>query len=508
MKIRFLFTIFFIILSLFLPARLFAATFGITPSVLETQVERGDKLYGFVSLVRANPKEDTYIRVSIRGDETGAIELTSGNRFLLPQGEYDVRYTFAVETSKLEGIERFEAGLEFINEIPEVGNGGTSHILGNVMKIDVTILDAQSDVAQMTNTTDTVPSDGADIDSQKEQKFSVSQKDVLFMAFAGVLLYVGVEIWRRYRKDARARAKFFLLTAFLFLISVFGWAYLSGRTLIHRWENVWSMSTSLLTDGAYFLVTSPDDPDTFLSPLTGQSQEMDGDWTYFTTAPDRVYVTPTNVMTDDSYENRLFLFYEGGIKPYGSSDLPGTVSFVRENIIGTYAVFKGLLSQQSGTYWCLTEVWETSEILCDFLDRRIKDEIQEVWFSPEEPHIALIQTTQAVYQFDVWRKTLEILPESPKQEEKPSENARPLEASGKKSWFGVIQLDQKWMLTRLGAQYYPLSSSLWIERVSIDTQTDKISLVDSRTFKRILVTELSTDETLIYLQKGGLITSP
>ncbi len=499
-----------IALLLLLPTRLFAATFGITPSVLETQVTRGDVLYGFVSIVRANPKEDTYLLVSARDDQTGAIQFTSGERFLLPLGEYDVRYTFAVDTSKLEGVEHFEAALEFLNEKPEEGNGATSQILGNVMEINVTINEGglvEDQAAQIADAETTSIADGSD--EQGGWPVSSWQTDVPFLLFAAAVLCLSIILWRRRRLPSRASGWVFLLCSTAFVFGIFGWAYVSGRVPIHRWTDVWNMNISLLTDGAFFLITSAGRPDVFLSPSTGQSQEMEGRWNYMATSQDRVYVMPADAQTDESYEKRLFVFYESGIKPFGSDDLPGIVSSVRENQIGTYAVFSGVGSQQDEAYWCLSEIWESSEIECDFLDRAVDGDIQAAWFSAEQPNLVIIQTSQAAYAYDVWRKTSETLSESEQQEKDPLfENPRPLESSAQRSRWGMIRLDDEWILAPVGAQYYVFSPSLWLERISIDAQTDAISLVDTRTFKRVPITELSADETLEHLQKGGLSTSP
>jgi|GEM_PF-6070239 len=506
MKITSYISLFIIVIMLLAPNRLFAATFGITPSVLDTQVDRGDVLYGFVSIVRANPKDDTYILVSTRDDQTGAIQLTSGERFLLPIGEYDVRYTFAVDTSKLTGTDRFEAGIEFINEDSEEREGLTDVILGNVMKVGVTIRDEYSDNSDVSQDAVLAIQEEQENGSEEPKDFTFGGSDV-FLLLAVAVLFVSFALLRTRRKGKSMSGRLFLLSAITFFVAILGWAYTSGRIPIHRWIDVWSMNISVFSDGAYFLLRSPDESDTFLSPVTGQSQQMDGDWLYVATSTDRVYVIPASVETLDAYEQRLFRFYESGIKPFEMDTIPGIVSFVYENRFGTYAIFVGDRPEEGEKFWCVAEVWESSEIVCDLLDQQLKEEIQAVWFSDTQPNLILIQTSEAVYEYDVWRKTFKNLEESLEYTADSFEFPRPMETSGVEARFGLIYLDQVWMLAPFGAKYYPFSASLWLERVSTK-QKDQIFLVDTRTFHRLFITEVSSDETLYYLQKGGFSTSP
>ena len=488
-----------VFLVLFAPVRPLSATsFGITPSVLETSVERGDVLNVFVAIVRANPNEDEYLLVSTRDDPAGSIKLTSGERFLLPLGELEVRYTFAVQTSKLEGVDLLEAGIEFTSEEEDEGLGGNKVILGGVMKIAVSLVEpGQLPTKEDTEETVTPAQEAA----RSWMRVGI---DTGFAVLAALALALTLAFAHRQTKKTKW---LFVLCSATFLGAVIGWGVASGRIPLGRWEDTWETSSAMLEQGSYFLLTAEGEADEFLNPTAGRSQTLDGSWNYFATAPGRVYAVAADEETQTLANGNLFRFHETVIKPLLAASLPGTVSSIRENLPGTYALLQGERETDGTFYWCLAEVWESIAVECDFLERRFSDEIQSVTFSQNALNVVVVQTPEGAYTYDVWRETVEPLEESVPVEEEAEVFSKPFDTLGIRARFGIVALDEIFMLAPVGASYHPLSDFVWIERVP-ETTGSRVSLVDTRTLKRVFLTSVRPAQTLWWLQNGGFMASP
>ena len=490
----------------FLPLRVYAVSFGITPSVFEAVVVKGELIESTVEIVRANPSTDAYLLVETRDDPDGAIILASGERLKMPLGQESVKYQFQIDTTRIGSAGQLDAGIEFKSESADGALGGNHVILSGVMKVRVDLREdsfvADGGVAASERLDSFVDEEDTQI---QENSFVLRYTDEAFFFTGFIALLVCIGLWVS-RKKGRYETIAFFLSVATFLISVGGWAILSGRVALHRWVDFSQMNIDL-PDGQFFLLASDSGQDMFLNPTLGTPQALEGEWRYIATASDRIYVIPQTIEQRDMYEQRLFRFADSTIRPYGTQELPGLVTNVYENFWGMYAVFVGERETDGSTFWCMAEVFESSDIICDFLDQRVKQEIKGISFSFKQKQLVTIYTLDGSYQFDAWRKVIE---NENLQTEVPVDSfsfPRPLEVDGITGTLGFVHLDDVWVFAPGERSYAPLSPSVWLER-SPSVLGENISLVDTRTFRRVHLTDVSSDQRLYWLQKGGFITNP
>lgn len=499
---------FFISLAIFAvalsPVPVLATTFGLTPSVFEEQMSAQDRLVRFVEVVRANPDTDAYLLVSVRDDPAQAILLTGGERLLLPLGQDSVKYTFEIDAGRIGESGLLEAGIEFLSEDTQGGSDGAQVKLAGVVKVHVDVLPEGAIESQNADST-VVPSFDNETLVGRVVVFARSPGAPFFL-LSVVAMSVCFALWASGRRGFQEGAVF-VLCALAFVVALLGWALQSGRAGVHPWITTAQMEVSP-EDGQFFMLASDASDDVFLNSTSGTLQKMEGDWRYIATANDRIFVVPATVEQRELYEDRLFRFNETIIQPYGSGDLPGLVTGVRENAQGIYAVFTGSREEDDTSFWCLANVWDKEAISCTMLDLLVREPITFVSFSPTQKNIAVIYTANGSYEYDVWREKIQTLNFLPVDAIEPlSESPQPLIEEGVLTRFGFVWLDGERFFTPGKRTYFPLAPSIWLESVQT-TSGLTIFIVDTHTFKRGYLTDLAQDERLYWLQNGSFITSP
>ncbi|MDG1949291.1 MAG: hypothetical protein P8J32_00505 [bacterium] len=483
-----------------MPWYLHAATFGITPTSFVEDVEKGDAVTGSVTLVRANPKQDEYILVTAVDDPFGAIQFTSGERIYLPMGDFEVEYTFEIDTDLLREIEMFQAGIHFASESVEEDGSGVGIVLSALIDVKLSLFDElpNEEVAEGQD-------DLEDSSLVTKDPRNLLAHGLLFLAivFAVTVLFSARQI--KVNPRMKVLCVLSVIAAAVFGI---GWMLINDFLLKYQWIDDEPINVAVLSKGAYFVVSSEEDGggDVFLHPTAGGRQALSGAWRYVVTSTDRAYVIPQDVDALEGYGNQFFLFHETGIKLFDVDALDGAIVSVQENIIGSYALFSGEGSEGE-TFWCVSEVWEKLHIQCDYLNHYVSSEIYDAWFSDTEHNTVYLKTEETSYMFDIWSKEVIRLDEILEGESNSLASPEPLAIDGVVSRVGMVSLDGRWFFATIGSEYHALSDSLWLEKIQNESKT-RVSLVDSRTQRRMFITELRSGDTLHYLQNGSLYTSP
>lgn len=477
------------------PFAAFASSFGLSPSVYETTAPRGQTLQASVSLSRANPNKDAYLRVSTRHDPGGAIVLTNGERLLMPLGTQSITYRFEIDTDKIDESGLLDAGIEFSNEEANAATDSNSVVYGVVMQVKVEIGDPPSAVEE-------VSEDDQAKESVAEKGAWDARADELFLAVGALALLVSALLWLLGRREPWASTAF-LISTLAFLAAMLGWAFASGRVEIGQFKDV--ADGLSLRGGSFFLVADAGE-DVFLNVAAGTQQAMEGDWRYVGSSADRVWTLPATDEQQEVYENRVFRFEEASIRPFGSVELPGLVDDVTENVQGTYAVFSGARGDGE-RFWCLAEVFESPDVVCDFLEERVRESIAAVSFSSLSQNVIVIHTNDASYEYDAWRKQVKPLEETRELPPGNEEFPRPLEGEAMVSRWGFVRLDEQRFFVGTKKTYVPLESGVWIERRRTGVG-ERLFIVKTGTGERASLTNVRSGQTLYWLQKEGFITSP
>lgn len=499
-----LFSVLAVFLSMTVPISASAALFGLTPSVFEEQLASGERVSRFVEIVRANPDEETHLLVSKRNDPTGAVLLVSGDRIVLPLGQESVKYEFVVDASRIDTSGVLDAGIEFLNEEMQNGSGGAKVRLGGVIKVRMTVSDEVVISPQDLNLTESA---SPSVRDRLGAVFSfVRDPGVFLLAPAVIALLICVALLAKGRRKHLQVAAFFVSFATCMAL-VGGWVIFGGQAGIDVWKNSEDARVRL-DDGLFFLLASDTLDGLFLNPSAGNSQSIEGDWLYFATFNDRVFIVPATPEQRDLYRDRIFRFNESMIQPYGSKDIPGIITGVRENVWGTYAVFSGERDIDGTAFWCMANVWDQEVLSCVFLDKLIKEPILSVSFSQTQKQIAMIHSAKRSYQFDAWKRSLVPLEMSVEDTDiEPFEFLQPLAQEGVKARWGFVVLDEKRIFAPGERKYFSLAPFIWLESVET-TSVKKVFIVDTRSFTRKFLTDIPNESKLYWLQKGGFITSP
>jgi hypothetical protein len=491
-----------IVSATLLPFASSASSFGISPSVLETEVERGDYLQESVSIIRANPNRDEYVLVSIRDDEFGAIQLTSGERFLLPLGVYESRYTFGVDTSLVEDVDQIKAGLSFTNENATTSVGATNIVTGAIMNIDVSL----KEPGELVSASDEQDSTPTMEETGSASMLSLGSLLSFFLLTLAVMAIIMCGFFVKTRTQKKSGV-FFVCSAVVFFLAMVALAWNSEKMPIHTWEQSSKFPSMLAQEGMYFLLSDEQGFDIFLNGTNESSQSLEGFWNYFVPSSDRVYAVARDKSTEEIYGYSILRFQYDVIKPLHNGDIPGPISSIQDNHLGTYALFEGQRLQTQEPFLCVAEVWESSVIKCEFIEQRFSDDIVDTFFSEEEPHLLVIQTSQSAYAYDVWRKTAVPLETSLEIGEQDVELMSVEEASSVSSRLGFVRLDDTVFLSSWSAEYFPLVPNVWLEIV-YKKNNEQVSLVDTSLRRRFFLTEKQSSETIWWFQKGRFITRP
>lgn len=499
MKNRCLLLAIFTLILFSFPNPLQAGNFGISPSALKIEAEYNETITSNVILIRANPKEDEYILVSTDNDPTGAIQLTSGERFLLPRGEFEMQYNFLIDTSKLEDLEQFNANIRFATEEPVNYGTGNNVILANSMDININF---KSKSTTLSNVDQEIP-----LETKANPVSNSTDTNPIPYLLVLTLVTISATTWLLKGTSNKTKNKWLIASIGATTLLTSTWIYTSEHSPINKLRNVDTFNIAILSNGAYFVITSETENDLFLHPTANVSQSLEGSWRYIATKENRVYAIPLDTQAHETYQNKFLLFHEAGVKLFNTDALDGAAQSIQENIIGTYALFTGTHESGKGNFWCISEVWETIDIKCINLNDYIPNSIQSAWFSDEKHNIAYISTNEAVYAFDVWSKEVVELEETTENNFTFVQSPKPLTLEERRSKIGIISLDEKWFFAPFHAQYYPLDESLWIEHTPNEHNAN-ISLIDTRTQKRFFITELQPEDQFCYLEKESWCTSP
>lgn len=481
------------------PPFVHAATLGISPPIFEAEAVKGDVLEGEVYIMRTNPNTNEYVNVSVSDDPTGAVVLLGDTRLLLPVGESTTAYRFNVLTQHMDS-NTLQAKITFTNDIPSIDLGTQRFLTAVAMPIQIELVETMN--AQEPTQVDS-PSEAQIL---SESLASLMSLDKVLTAAALVLFGLFFLLRLSHAKFVRRGSVFVLVLSIGALMIGIGRLTIDPAEFpIRRFET--SPKGMLIRDGNFFIQRTPE-ADYFVNPIADTSEMIGGAWNFFVTSQGRFWMVSADQDTSSDLHNTLYRFQDSSLRAYPNPDNTFLITEVKENSPGTYALFTGT-DEQGAPTWCVSEVFNTSTIACDFLEDRVSEEVIQVSFTQED-HLLIIQTATQTYQYDVWRQTLstdqdvrEIVSAS-----FPASNIFAQEAT--RSVLGFVRLDEELFWVGFNKAYYPISERIWMEKSPMDDahRTPVFALVHTEGARRSVLTSLQFDAPLFWLRKSGVLNSP
>jgi hypothetical protein len=533
------------VFAFLLPNAAYASYFGVSPSVIEQEVVRGEKAEIEINILRANPKQDEWITVKKKDGNSKAFSFVDGTRVRLPLGEGNVVFKFTIDSNVLDTEDKFETAIDFTSTTSTSFGSGNKVLIGAQVKIILHLLDS-SDIDQSTEYTDkeygdSVFIEGLSLDQDKRQiilairndseallksiPFEVDitqktgQKSSLVSVFQGPIspkqvqdTFVDVGSLdmatisavkatigeHNFEKSFRAR-----------WISSFGnqIKQIFRSKIISKLVSV-DTTQKISIEDPIFIVTNQNKTSTIINSAISEEQEIIGQWDFFLPQKNLLYAIPKDDTAKQEYSNNIFRFDWNSIQGYDASELDWNITSITTNTYGKYALFSGTRNSDNTTFWCVNEVEIFPKLDCIFIDKILNEKIISVSPMDNGTQLFLVNTTNSAYVFDVWTKKFSKTQDvelnlSEYTEIKPLFDTKPF--SGK---FGFVRLEKSWFFVQFGSLFYPLEDGIYIQRRVLSDDREKISLVDARNGSIADLAEFNSDDTLYWPQKFGRITSP
>jgi hypothetical protein len=120
-----------------------AGVVGVSPSIIEQDILRGERVPIQFMISRSNPNEDEWLDVSVEGEETEAFDFPT-RRLFLPLGVSQVEFSGYVDTSMVSGQEDFEGWVLFLQEMEQTSVGGSAVRVGAKVQVLLHLLDEET----------------------------------------------------------------------------------------------------------------------------------------------------------------------------------------------------------------------------------------------------------------------------------------------------------------------------------------------------------------------------
>jgi len=531
-------------LALLAPNITNASFFGVSPSVIEQNVVRGDKAEIVINLVRSNPKQDEWITVKKKEGNPKVFSFTDGKRVLLPLGEQNTIFTFAIDTITLDVEDQFETAIDFTNTTSTSFGSGNKVLIGAQVKIILHLLDS-SDTDQTTEYTEkeygnSVFVEGVAFDkdthkirlsirnnsdvSLKSIPFNIDitqytrSKNSIASVFQGPIspkqvqdTFVDIGLLdvasissvkasigeHSFEKSFRVR-----------WISSFGnqIKQIFRSKIISKFVSV-DTTQKISIEDPIFIVTNQNKTSTIINSAISEEQEIIGQWNFFLPQKNLLYAIPKDDTAKQEYSNNIFRFDRNSIQGYDASALDLDITSITTNTYGKYVLFSGTRNNDNTEFWCVNEVEIFPKLDCVFIDEILDEKIESVQPMETGTQLFLVNTSNSAYVFDVWTKKFskvqDVVSDSNEYTEiKPLFDTKPF--SGK---LGFVRLEKRWFFVPFGSLFYPLENGVYVQRRMIEGH-EKISLVDVNNGIVADLVGLKSDDVLYWPQKFGRITSP
>ena len=272
----------------------------------------------------------------------------------------------------------------------------------------------------------------------------------------------------------------------------------------------------------YFFYSAKDATQSLIRLSDGSSQPLSGTWNFFETAPDQLFVFPSDEATKSEYKNKFYLIEHAGMTPLDAMALPNKIDSVIENHSQTYALFTGKRPDSNKLFVCLSELNIASGPACVFLDTLVGSPIVSVNFSDE--HTVSLSTEKESFVYDAWLKTLatESAQRAPTKGAPTTESeliaAQTVLSLPKiKTFLGFTIENGKFVFWGFGTEVRKLSAVNYLVAKTVEKSggagsgsagKTELFLVNSSAWTKVLLVTLNEMDQLWWLKNGTFITSP
>jgi len=239
----------------------------------------------------------------------------------------------------------------------------------------------------------------------------------------------------------------------------------------------------------------------------GKTQELDGEWNFFSLSESDVLVFPVEREEKEKVRDQFYYLKGANIYAAPVEKLPGLITWAEQDRQGAFLLMGGIEANKR-PFTCIAEAVGSSMLQCLRLNDLVGvDTILKAAFS-ENPHEVIYRTKEGVFRVDLW--TQEIQKAGNEMNESSTQNAAAIRAEGMRALDVFVpwkKIGGKWFFVGTGKYIQELERDAYLE---IDqTKNGKvISILQPSKKARSVLYEIETDDKIYFLKKGISITVP